>query len=123
MVLATATPVPVPDEGRRTAPVAGDALVFPEMRGALFLCACGVTSDVGRKDGSVLTCSRARVISVRPETRALSPEGAQARPSHRTLVVLTSCRFCSFRIAATLASISARFAAFAASSMIVERVG
>ena len=38
------------------------------------------------------------------------------------VVVLTSCRFCSFRIAATLASISARFAAFAASSMIVERV-
>ena len=84
VVLATATPVPVPDEGRRTAPVAGDALVFPEMRGALFLCACGVTSDVGRKDGSVLTCSRARVISVRPETRALLPEGAQARPSHRS---------------------------------------
>ena len=44
------------------------------------------------------------------------------RPNDR-VVLLTSCRFCSDRIAATFASISARFAAFAASSMIFKRVG
>jgi len=65
---------------------------------------------------------------VRPETRALStpirhPKALRLVRRIDRVVVLTSCRFCSFRIAATLASISARFAAFAASSMIVERVG
>ena len=75
VVRALTTPVPVPDEGRRSAPVAGDALVFPEMRGALFLCVFGVKLDVWRRDGSVLTCSHPRVVSVRPETQPrLAPE-------------------------------------------------